>query len=135
MLVLLTTIFVQVLTFMYFTPKVTVTGIFLIDTTPSLKWNFLEGVHKMFKIKLGVTEGTLFTLSYIVYFHVAYDTTSLVPKQSCLKKLNIVPFLLIINHKPVIACYLLQYGISSSFHISSLFLSIRCSKNVIAKQT
>ena len=66
----------------------------------------------MFKIKLGVTEGTLFTLSYIVYFQVAYDTTSLVPKQSCLKKLNIVPFLLIINHKPVIACYLLQYGIS-----------------------
>ena len=52
-----------------------------------------------------------------------YDTTSPVPKQSCLKKLNIVPFMLMINDKPVIACYLLQYGISSSFHIFSLFLS------------
>ena len=33
-LVLLREIFVQVLIFMYFPPKVTVTGIFLINTTP-----------------------------------------------------------------------------------------------------
>ena len=64
-----------------------------------------------------------------------YDTTSPGPKQSCLKKLNIVPFMLMINDKPVIACYLLQYGISSSFHIFSLFLSLKGSSNIIAKQT
>ena len=65
----------------------------------------------------------------------AYDSSSPVAKQSCSKELNIVPFVLMINHKPVIACYLLQYNISSSFHISSLFLSIKGSSNITAKQT
>ena len=37
-------IFVQVLIFMYFTPKVTVTGIFLINAISSVKWYFL-GVY------------------------------------------------------------------------------------------
>ena len=36
-------IFVQVLIFMYFTTKVTVTGIFLIKATPSVRWLLLEG--------------------------------------------------------------------------------------------
>ena len=53
-LVLLREICEQVLIFMYFTPKVTVTGIFLINATPSVRWHLLEGVHKNFKIKLGV---------------------------------------------------------------------------------
>ena len=65
----------------------------------------------------------------------AYGTTSLVAKQSCSKKSNVAPFVLLINHKPVIACYLLQYDISSSFHIFSLFLSIKGSSNITAKQT
>ena len=43
-LVLLREIFVQVLIFMYFTPKVTVTGIFLINAISSVKWHFL-GVY------------------------------------------------------------------------------------------
>ena len=41
-LVLLREIFVQVLIFMYFTPKVTVTGIFLINATPSVRWYLYE---------------------------------------------------------------------------------------------
>ena len=41
-LVLLREIFVQVLIFMYFTQKVTVTGIFLINVTPSVRWHLLE---------------------------------------------------------------------------------------------
>ena len=62
---------------------------------------------------------------FVIYsMTLAYDTTSPVPKQSCSKKLNIVQFVLMVNDKPVIACYLLQYGISSSFHIFSLFLSL-----------
>ena len=50
--------------------------------------------------------------------------TSPVSKQSCSKKLNIVPFVLMI-----------QYGISSLFHIFSLFLLIKGSSNITAKQT
>ena len=65
----------------------------------------------------------------------AYDTTSSVPKQSCSKKSNIVPFVLMTNHRPVIACYLLQYDISSWFHIFSLFLSIKGFSDITAKQT
>ena len=65
----------------------------------------------------------------------SYDTTLHVPKQSSSKKLNIVQFVLMINDKPVIACYLLQCGISSSFHIFSLFLSLTGSSNITAKQT
>ena len=42
-LVLLREIFEQVLIFMYFIPKVTVTGIFLIRATLSVRWNLLEG--------------------------------------------------------------------------------------------
>ena len=42
-LVLLREIFLQVLIFMYFTPKVTVTGIFLINASPSVRWHLLEG--------------------------------------------------------------------------------------------
>ena len=38
-------------------------------------------------------------------------------------ELNIVLFVLMINHKPAIACYLLQYGISSLFHRFS-FISL-----------
>ena len=63
----------------------------------------------------------------------AYDTTSPVPEQSCSEKLNIVPFVLMIYHKPVIACYRLQYDISSSFHIFSLFLSVKGSSNITAE--
>ena len=33
----------QALIFMYFTPTVTVTGIFLINAIPSLRWRLLEG--------------------------------------------------------------------------------------------
>ena len=40
-----------------------------------------------------------------------------------------------INGKPVISCYLLQYGISPSFHIFSWFLSLKGSSNITAKQT
>ena len=64
-----------------------------------------------------------------------YDTTSSDSKQSCLKKLNIVTFVLMINDKAVIACYLLQYGISSSPHPFSLFLLIKGSSNINAEQT
>ena len=64
----------------------------------------------------------------------SYDTNLHVPKQSCSKKLNIVKFVVMINDKPVIACYLLQCGISSSFHIFSLFLSLTGSSNITAKQ-
>ena len=53
-----------------------------------------------------------------------YDTTSSIPKLSCSKKLNIAPFSLIINDKPAIAYYLIQYDISSSFYICSLFHSL-----------
>ena len=42
-LVLLREIFLQVLIFMYFTPKVTVTGIFLINASPSVRWHLIEG--------------------------------------------------------------------------------------------
>ena len=42
-LVFLREMFVQVLIFMYFTPKVIATGIFLINGTPSVRWNLLEG--------------------------------------------------------------------------------------------
>ena len=42
-LALLREIFLQVLIFMYFTPKVTVTGIFLINASPSVRWHLLEG--------------------------------------------------------------------------------------------
>ena len=42
-LVLLKDIFVQVLIFMDFTTKVTVTGIFLINPTPYVRWHLLEG--------------------------------------------------------------------------------------------
>ena len=42
-LVLLREIFVQVLIFMYFTPKVIATGIFFINGTPSVMWKLLEG--------------------------------------------------------------------------------------------
>ena len=48
---------------------------------------------------------------------------------------NLVRFVQMINHKPVIACYLLQYDISSSFHISSLFLSIKGPSAITAEQT
>ena len=41
-LVSLMEIFVRVLIFTYFTPKVFVTGIFLIKTTPSVRWHLLE---------------------------------------------------------------------------------------------
>ena len=45
-------------------------------------------------------------LCHIEYdFQVTYETTGPVPKQSCSKKLNIVAFVLMINPKPVIACY------------------------------
>ena len=56
-------------------------------------------------------------------FQVAYDTTSPVPKQSCFKKSNIVPFVLMINHKPVNTCHLLQFDISSSFHMFFFYFS------------
>ena len=42
LLVLLRDIFVQVLIFMYFTPTVIVTGISLINATPSVMWRLLE---------------------------------------------------------------------------------------------
>ena len=42
-LILLMEIFVQVLILMYFTPTVTVTEIFLINATPSVRWRLLEG--------------------------------------------------------------------------------------------
>ena len=42
-LVLLRVIFLQVLILTYFTPKVTVTRIFLINTNPSVRWHLLEG--------------------------------------------------------------------------------------------
>ena len=48
----------------------------------------------------------------------AYDTTSPVPKQSCSKKLNIVPFMLMINHKPVLPSaiwYIFLVSYSSCF--------------------
>ena len=45
-LVLVKEIFVQILIFMYFTPPVTVTGIFLITATPSVKWRLLEETFK-----------------------------------------------------------------------------------------
>ena len=61
--------------------------------------------------------------------------TSPVPKQSFSKKSNIVPFVLMINRKPVIACYLLHCDISSTFHIISSSLSIKGSSNITAKQT
>ena len=51
------------------------------------------------------------------------------------KKLNIVPFVLMITEKPVIACYLLKYGISSPFHILPLFLSLKGCSFITAKQT
>ena len=51
------------------------------------------------------------------------------------KKLNIVPFMLMINHKPAVACYLLQYDISSWFHKFSLFLLIKGYSNIKAKET
>ena len=60
----------------------------------------------------------------------AYDAISVVPKQSCSKKLNIVPLVLMINDKAIIACYFLQHGISSLFHIFSLFLSPKGSSNI-----
>ena len=47
-------------------------------------------------------------LLYHYCMTLAYDTASPVPKQSCLKKLNTVPFVLMINDKSVIECYLLQ---------------------------
>ena len=91
-----------------------------------MRWHLLEGVHKNFKIKLGVYYrerskeiGRLLEdlLCHIWYdFQVAYGTTSPVPKQPCSKNSYIVPFVLMINRKPVIACYLLQYDISSLFH-------------------
>ena len=42
-LVLLMEMFVQVLIFMYFTPTVTVTRIFLINPNPSVRWRLSEG--------------------------------------------------------------------------------------------
>ena len=97
------------------------------------------------KIKLGVSyrghseeRGHLLKdlLWHIQYdFQVAYGTTSLVAKQSCSKKSNVAPFVLLINHKPVIARYLLQYDISSSFHISFLFPSIKGFSDITSKQT
>ena len=53
-----------------------------------------------------------------------YDTTLPVPKQSCWKKINIVPFALMINHKPVILLHAIP-DLSSSLHMFSLFLSIK----------
>ena len=44
--------------------------------------------------------------------------------------LNIVPFVLIINDKPVIACYLLRYSISFLFHIFSLFHLLKVAPNI-----
>ena len=41
-LVLLSEFFMRVLIFMYSTPKVTVTEIFLIKAAPSVRWHFLE---------------------------------------------------------------------------------------------
>ena len=134
------------------------TNIHVLHPKSNCNWNILykryphcevafirRGFIKLFKIKLGVyyrgcakEKGCLLEdlLCHIQYnFQVTYDTTSPVPKQSCSKKSNIVPFVLMINHKPVIACYLLQYNISSSFHIFSLFLSIKGSSNITAKQT
>ena len=40
-----------------------------------------------------------------------------------------------INDKPITAYYLPQYDVSSSFHIFSLFLSIKDSSNITPKQT
>ena len=83
----------------------------------------------------------LFTFSYTVWFSsgfqvwFSYDTTSPVPKQSCLKKLIIVPFVLMTNDLVIIACYLLLYGISSSFNLFSLFFSLKGSLNTTPKQT
>ena len=51
------------------------------------------------------------------------------------EKLNIAPFVIMINDKPVIACYFLQYGKSSSFHIFSLFFLLKGSSDITAKQT
>ena len=42
-LVLPREIFKQILIFMYFTAKVTVTGIFLINAIPFVRWHLLEG--------------------------------------------------------------------------------------------
>ena len=81
-------------------------------------------------------EGVYYRIYLVIYsMALAYDTTSPVPKQTCSKSLNIVQFVLMINDKPVSACYLLQYAISSSFHIFSLFLSLTRSSNITAKQT
>ena len=55
-LVLPREIFAQVLIFIYFTAAVTVTGIFSINATPSVRWRLLEGgvlkkrAYKVFKI-------------------------------------------------------------------------------------
>ena len=51
----------------------------------------------------------------------ACDTASHVPKQSCSKKLNIAPFVLM----TVIARYHQQYDISSSFHVFSFFSQLK----------
>ena len=76
------------------------------------------------------------SICHIQYdIQVVYDTTLLVLKQPFSKKLRSVPFVLMINGKPVISCYLLQYGISPSFHIFSWFLSLKGSSNITVKQT
>ena len=88
----------------------------------------MEGAHKK--------EDVCWGIYFVIYrMTLPYDTTSTIPKRSYSKKFNIVPVALMINDKPVIACYLLQYGISSSFHLFSLFLSLKGSSNIIAKQT
>ena len=91
----------------------------------------IEGAQK----KEDVYWRSMFIFHIWYDFQVAYDTTSAVPKQPYSKKSNIVPFVLMINGKPVIACYLLQCGMSSLCHIFSLFLSIKGSSNITAKQT
>ena len=58
-----------------------------------------------------------------------------VPKRSCPKEVTILQIVLMINDKTVIACYLPQYGIFSSFHIFSLFISFKGTSNITAKET
>ena len=58
-----------------------------------------------------------------IQYDLAYDTTSPVPEQSCLKKLNIVPFVLRIITGQLLHATFLQYGIPSSFHTFCIFLT------------
>ena len=96
-----------------------------------MKLRFLEKgrlkkrIYTIFKIKLNVyyKEGSKERQHLLehLFCHnsmaLAYDATSPLPKYSCLKKLSVVPLVLMINDKSVTACYVFKHYYKTNINL------------------